>query len=189
MITNLSKKYRQSIVPQLTSEFGEKNLFAVPKIEKVIVSMGLNEAVQDKGVIEKASLILTKITGQKPQVTRARISIAAFKLRAGDPLGLKVTLRGERMYSFLEKLFKIVLPRLRDFQGVSLKGFDSQGNCNLGLPEQIVFPEINYEEIDKVHGLQITIVTSTADKEKAKRLLELLGMPFEKSQGVPTKEG
>lgn len=184
-MTSLRKKYQEEIAPQLMKELGKKNLLAVPKVEKVIISMGLGEAVQDKSVIGKASQTLMEITGQKPKIARARLSISGFKLREGYPIGLKVTLRGDRMYSFLEKLLRIVLPRVRDFRGVSLKGFDRQGNYNLGLPEQTVFPEVDFDRIDKVRGLQITIVTSTDEREGAERLLELLGMPFEK---VKSKE-
>jgi len=150
------------------------------RVEKVVVSIGLGEGAHDKNVIEAASRDLMAITGQKPVVCRARIAISGFKIRKGDPIGLKVTLRNKRMRDFLMKLFTIVLPRLRDFQGVSLKSFDGQGNYNLGIPEQIVFPEIDYSKIDKIRGLEITIVTNTRSNEKAKELLENLGMPFEK---------
>lgn len=148
------------------------------QIEKVIVSMGIGEATQDKAVVESASQDLMVITGQKPKICRARVSISEFKLRQGAPIGLMVTLRGKRMEAFLQKLFRIVLPRLRDFQGVSDKSFDGHGNYNLGLPEQIVFPEIDGSKIDKIRGLQIIIVTNTDSDKKAKKLLEELGMPF-----------
>lgn len=180
-MSSLKQKYQKEIAPRLAREFGLKNILAVPRVIKVVVSVGLGEAVQDKSVIEIVTRDLAVITGQKPKVTRARRSEAAFKLRAGDPIGLMVTLRGERTYGFLEKLFKIVLPRVRDFQGVALKGFDGQGNYSLGLKEQIVFPEIDYGKVTKIRGLEITIVTNTGDDEKAKGLLELMGMPFEKS--------
>jgi len=150
------------------------------RIEKVVVNIGLGEGAHDKNVIEAASRDLTVITGQKPAIRRARVAISGFKIRKGDPIGLKVTLRGKRMRDFLTKLFTIVLPRLRDFQGVSLKSFDGQGNYNLGIPEQIVFPEIDYSKIDKIRGLEITIVTNTRSDGKAKELLESIGMPFEK---------
>jgi large subunit ribosomal protein L5 len=157
------------------------------RVEKVVVNIGLGEAAHDKNVIEVASRDLMAITGQKPVICRARASISGFKIRKGDPVGLKVTLRGKRMRDFLTKLFTIVLPRLRDFQGVSLKSFDGRGNYSLGIPEQIVFPEIDYSKIDKIRGLEITIVTNTGSDDKAKELLELMGMPFEKIQNLKFK--
>lgn len=155
------------------------------KIEKVVVSMGLGETAKDKNLIEAASQDLATITGQRPKATRARMSIAEFKIRKGEKIGLMVTLRGRRMTDFLKKLFSIVLPRLRDFRGVSLNGFDGHGNYSLGMAEQIVFSEIDYSKIDKVRGLQITIVTNTGSNKEAKVLLEKLGMPFAKVQGKP----
>ncbi|MGB9911412.1 MAG: 50S ribosomal protein L5 [Microgenomates group bacterium] len=150
------------------------------RIEKVIVNMGVGEGAHDPKAIEMASNDLMAITGQKPVVCRAKASEAGFKIKKGDPIGLKVTLRGKRMEGFLKKLFHIVLPRLKDFQGVSLKGFDGRGNYSLGIPEQIVFPEIDYSKIDKIRGLGINIVTNTKNDEEAKKLLEEMGMPFEK---------
>ncbi len=179
-MNSLQKKYRQEIKPKLAKEFGLKNVLAAPLVEKVVVSMGLGEGAQDKGLVEKAAEDLKIITGQKPRVTKARMAIAGFKIRKGDSIGLMVTLRGKRMYDFLEKLVKIVLPRMRDFHGVSSSSFDGQGNYNLGLSEQIVFPEIDYAKINKVKGLQITIKTDTSNEMQAKRLLEEMGMPFEK---------
>ncbi|MBM3205456.1 50S ribosomal protein L5 [Candidatus Shapirobacteria bacterium] len=179
-MNSFEEKYRQEIRPKLAKEFGLVNLLAVPGLQKIVINIGLGEAIQDKNLIAKATEDLKVITGQKPKVTRSRQSIAGFKLRKGEPLGLMVTLRGKRMYHFLEKVIKIVLPRLRDFKGVSLTGFDGRGNYNLGLSEQIVFPEIDYAKIDKVRGLQITIVTNAGENQKAQRLLEELGMPFEK---------
>ncbi len=152
------------------------------RVEKVVVNIGIGEGAQNKSVIEAASKDLMAITGQKPVICRARVAISGFKIKKGDPIGLKVTLRGKRMNDFLKKLFAIVLPRLKDFQGVSLKSFDGQGNYSLGIPEQIVFPEIDYSKIDKTRGLEITIVTNTRSDEKAKELLESLGMPFEKGK-------
>jgi large subunit ribosomal protein L5 len=177
-MTFLEEKYKTEIRPKLAKEFSLGNLLAVPYVQKVVVNMGIGQAVGEKGLLEKAMDDLVVITGQKPRVNKARLAIAGFKIRKGDPIGLMVTLRGKRMYFFLEKLFRIVLPKLRDFKGVSSSGFDGQGNYNLGLTEQIVFPEIDYAKIDKTRGLQITLVTSTKDEKQAKRLLEDLGMPF-----------
>ena len=146
----------------------------------MVINLGIGEGATDKSVIEKASQDLAVITGQRPKIAKARVSVAGFKLREGDPIGLVVTLRGERMYNFLEKLFKIVLPRMRDFQGLSIKSFDGRGNYNLGILEYTVFPEIDYSKVEKVRGFQITVVTNAGDDQRAKRLLELLGMPFMK---------
>ena len=181
-INNLKEKYQKEVVPQLIKEFGFKNKLAVPKVEKVIVNMGIGEGARDKKVIVKPSEDLALITGQKPKIAKARISEAAFRLREGAPIGLVVSLRGQRMEAFLEKLFRVVLPRLRDFQGVPLKSFDGHGNYNLGITEMIVFPEVDYSKSDQSWGLQITIVTNTNKDEESKRLLELLGMPFEKEE-------
>ncbi|OGV89203.1 50S ribosomal protein L5 [Microgenomates group bacterium RBG_19FT_COMBO_39_10] len=179
---NLKEKYQKEIAPQLTKEFGLGNSLAAPKLKKIVVNIGLSEALDNKKALEAASEDLAMITGQRPKTTRARQSIAGFKLRKGQSIGLMVTLRGRRMYDFLEKLISVVLPRLRDFQGVSLKSFDGQGNYSLGIPEQIVFSEIDHSKVDKVRGLEMTIVTNARTNEKAKRLLELLGMPFEKGE-------
>lgn len=181
-MSDLKQKYQKEIAPILVKKLKLKNLLAVPRVTKVVVSMGVGEGAQDKSLIESATSELAVITGQKPKVTRARKAEAGFKLRAGDPIGLMVTLRGKRMYDFLEKLFKIVLPRVRDFRGVSLKSFDGQGNYNLGLREQFVFPEIDYGKVVKAKGLQITVITNAGDNERAKMLLELLGMPFQKPE-------
>lgn len=176
---NLKQHYQDQVVPALMSELGISNKLAVPRIIKVVLNIGLKEAVSDKGVLEKTSAWLGVITGQKPKITRAKVSIANFKVRAGDAVGLTVTLRGVRMYDFLTKLINIVLPRVRDFQGVPTKSFDKGGNYTLGLSEQIVFPEIDYSQIDKVRGLEITLVTNS-HAQIAQRLLELLGVPFQK---------
>lgn len=176
---NIKQIYQEQVIPTLMTEFGITNQLAVPKIHKVVVNIGLKEAVSDKGVLEKTSNWLGIITGQKPKVTRAKTSIANFKVRAGDAVGLTVTLRGTRMYDFLAKLLSIVLPRVRDFQGVSTTAFDKKGNYTLGISEQIVFSEIEYNQIDKVRGLEVTIVTQS-DAKIAKRMLELLGLPFAK---------
>ena len=178
----LKKKYQKEVVPQLMKEFKLKNEMAVPRVVKIVVSMGI---VADKGnqeAIEQAKKVLALITGQKPLVCCAKKSISGFSLRVGDPIGLKVTLRGERRDDFLDKLFNVVLPQVKDFRGLSLKGFDNGGNYTLGLKENIVFPEIEYDKIDRPRGLEITIVTNSGDSGKAKRLLELLGAPFQKEE-------
>lgn len=175
---NLQEKFQTEVRPKLQKEFNLKSPLAVPKVSKVVVSMGIKEGAKDQGVIEKVKTQLMEITGQAPRVCRAKKSIASFNLGKGSPIGLAVTLRKKRMYDFLERLFWLVLPRMRDFHGVSLAGFDGRGNYNLGIPEIIVFPEIDYAKIDKIRGLQVTIVTNTKDNKKAKRLLEELGMPF-----------
>lgn len=173
---NLKQKYQKEIAPKLAKEFGLDNVLAAPKLKKVVVNIGIGEEAQEPN---SAAKDLAVITGQRPKICRAKKSIADFKIQKGDPIGLMVTLRGKRMYDFLEKLFKIILPRLRDFHGLSLKGFDGQGNYTLGLREQTVFPEVDYGKIAKVRGLEITIVT-TGDDKRSQRLLEELGMPFEK---------
>lgn len=178
---NLRQHYQEKVVPQLMSEFGISNVMAAPKITKVVINISLKEAAHDKGVLEKASEQLGIIAGQKPKVARAKLSIANFKLRAGDPIGVVTTLRGPRMYDFMTRLFQIVLPRVRDFQGVSTTAFDPRGNYTLGMTDQIVFPEIDYGKIDKIRGLEITFVNSAGNPKTAKRLLELMGMPFKKS--------
>lgn len=164
----------------------DKNKFY--RIQKVVVNMGIGEGAKDKAVIEAASRDLMAISGQKPSPRRARMAIAGFKIRKGDPIGLAVTLRGKRMKDFLNKLLTIVLPKLRDFQGISLKSFDGHGNYNLGISEQIVFPEIDYAKVDKIRGLQITLVTNIGHDEEARKFLQDLGMPFEKAQGKPKEK-
>ncbi|MCJ7828055.1 50S ribosomal protein L5 [Patescibacteria group bacterium] len=178
----LKDYYRKNVLPQLVEKLELKNPWAAPRVKKVVLNIGLGEAVEEKGVVEKAADVLTVIAGQKPKVAQARRAISAFKLREGMPIGLMVTLRGERMYQFLDKLIRIVLPRLRDFQGVSPDSFDGRGNYNLGLREQLVFPEVDYEKIDKVRGLQVTIVTTAKDNESARLMLGLLGLPFSKKE-------
>lgn len=178
----LKKLYVDKIAPELKNELKLANIHQVPKLEKVVVNIGLGKAKDDKRMFEVASNTLLKVTGQKPLETYARMSIATFKLREGNKIGLKVTLRGERMYEFLDRLINIVLPRLRDFHGVSLKSFDRQGNYSLGLSEQSIFPELSFEETSVAHGLQVIIVTDSHDVEHNKQLLTKLGMPFEKPQ-------
>ena len=174
----MKEKYRQEVVPAMMDKFGYKNVMQVPKLEKVTVNVGLGEAVQNPKALDAAVEDLKVITGQKPVVTRAKKSIAAFKLRAGMQIGAKVTLRGERMYDFVDKVVNAVLPRVRDFRGVSPKSFDGRGNYTLGIKEQIIFPEIDYDKVDKVRGMNITIVTTAKTDEEARELLRLLGMPF-----------
>jgi len=178
---NLKQKYQNEIVPKLAKELGLGNLLAVPKVEKVVINTGMGESSRDKSFLEAMKEDLAKITGQRPKVCRAKKAISSFKLQAGDPIGLAVTLRGARMYDFLEKLFKIILPRRRDFQGVSAKSFDGRGNYSLGLSEQTIFPEVDYDKVNRVQGLEVTIVTNAQSDKVTKRLLEAMGMPFEKN--------
>lgn len=175
---NFRQYYQKEVVPKLAKELNLPNPLAVPRVIKVVLNIGLKEAASDKKVLENVSLQLASITGQKPKVTRAKRAIAAFKIRAQDPIGLAITLRKKRMYDFLEKLSKIVLPRIRDFRGLSRQSFDGRGNYTLGLIEQIVFPEIDFGKIDKMRGLEITITTNAKNDQEAEKLLEYLGMPF-----------
>ena len=173
----LKDKYQNEVVPALEQKFGYKNIMGVPKVHKVVVSMGVSDAVQDPKTLDSAANDMALISGQKPIITRAKKSIAAFKLRAGVPIGCKVTLRGARMYYFLDKLFNAALPRIRDFRGVSGDSFDGRGNYTLGLKEQLVFPEIEYDKVDKIRGMDITIVTSARTDEEGLELLRLMGLP------------
>jgi len=177
----LKEKYEKEIKPELLKQFNLKNSLSAPKLEKVIVTMGVGLAAQDEKEIERAQQDLELIVGQRAMRRKAKKAISSFKLRKGQEIGLKVTLRGEKMYSFLDKLFSIVLPRIRDFRGLPESSFDGQGNYSLGLTEQIIFPEIDYGKIDKIRGLGITIVTNTKDRSRAQALLKMAGMPFEKS--------
>jgi large subunit ribosomal protein L5 len=181
-MARMQDRYRSDVVQQLMTEFGYKNVMQVPKVEKIVVNIGLGEAVQNAKAIDAAVGDLSAITGQKPVVTRAKKSIAAFKLRAGMPIGAMVTLRGPRMYEFLDRLVSTALPRIRDFRGVSPNAFDGRGNYTLGLREQIVFPEIDYDKIDKTRGLELSIVTTAKTDQEGRRLLALLGMPFAKTE-------
>ena len=174
----LFDKYKNEVMGNLASKFNYKNVMQIPKIAKVVVNIGVGEAIQDPKVLDAACSDLTQITGQKPLVTRAKKSIAAFKLRQGMPIGAKVTLRGDRMYYFLDKLFNVALPRIRDFRGISTDGFDGRGNYTLGLKEQLIFPEISIDKIDKVRGMDITIVTSAQTDQEGIELLRAMGMPF-----------
>ena len=180
MAPRLQERYRQEVVPALVEEFGYKNVMQAPKVQKIVVNIGLGEAVANAKAIDAAVGDLQQITGQRPVVTRAKKSIAAFKLREGMPIGAMVTLRGPRMYEFLDRLVGITLPRIRDFRGVSPNSFDGRGNYTLGMREQLAFPEIDYDKIDKVRGMNITICTTAKTDDEAKALLEGFQMPFQK---------
>ncbi len=177
-MSRLKEKYYQEVVPQLQKEFGYKNPMQVPKMVKIVVNAGLGEAIQNAKILEGAVRDIAAITGQKPMVTRAKKSIAGFKLRAGMAIGCKVTLRNNRMYEFFDRLTNIALPRVRDFRGVSANAFDGRGNYSLGIREHLIFPEVNYDQIEKVIGLGIVIVTTAENDEVGRELLRLLGMPF-----------
>ncbi len=177
-MSRLRKIYQEEVRPALQQQFSYKNIMQVPRLEKVILNMGLGEAIQNIKILDTASEEMTLIAGQKPVITRAKKSIASFKLRENMPIGCRVTLRQERMYDFLDKLMHITLPRVRDFRGVSAKSFDGRGNYTLGIKEHIIFPEINYDKIDKIKGLNITLVTTARTDEEGRTLLRLLGMPF-----------
>ena len=177
-MTRLKEKYQKEVVPSLTKEFGYKNVMAVPKISKVVVNMGLGEAITNNKLIEQAEEQMMAITGQKAVVTRSRKSIANFKLRENQPIGVMATLRKDRMYEFLDRLLNTALPRVRDFKGVSMKSFDGRGNYRLGIMEQIIFPEVNYDRIEKIKGMNVTIVTTARSDEEGRALLRYFGMPF-----------
>ena len=179
-MNRLYEQYQKEVAPALFKSFEFKNVMQVPRIKKVVVNIGLGEAMADPKALDAAVSDLTQIAGQKPVTTRARKSIAAFKLREGVVIGTKVTLRGERMWAFLDRLMNIALPRVRDFRGVSPDAFDGRGNYTLGLRDQLVFPEIDYDKIDKLRGMEVTIVTSAETDDQARALLQLLGMPFKK---------
>jgi len=177
---NLFKTYREEIIPHLTKKFNYKNVMQVPRLEKIVINMGIGEAIENSKMLETAVEELTLISGQHPTITKAKKAISNFKLRAGMPIGCFVTLRGWRMYEFLERLITIAIPRVRDFRGLSDRSMDGRGNYNLGLKEQIVFPEIDYDKIEKIRGLNITIVTTARSDEEGKELLAQFGMPFVK---------
>ncbi len=179
-MARLKEKYLNEVAPALLQKFNYKNVMQVPKIEKVVINMGVGEAISNPKSMDSAVTDLTKIAGQKPIVTRAKKSIAAFKLREGMAIGTKVTLRGTRMYEFIDRLVNVALPRVRDFHGVSAKAFDGRGNYTLGIKEQLIFPEIEYDKIDKLRGLEVSIVTTARNDDEARLLLEMLGMPFRK---------
>lgn len=180
-MARLKQVYNQQIVPDLMQEFKYKNRMQVPKINKIVVNMGLGQAIQNVKIIDYAMSELRQITGQQPVTTRARKSIASFKLRKGMPIGCKVTLRGERMYEFLDRLLNVALPRVRDFRGVSPKAFDGRGNYSLGIKEQIIFPEINYDKVERIMGMNVTIDTTAGTDEEGRALLKKMGMPFRSS--------
>jgi large subunit ribosomal protein L5 len=180
MMNQLKKKYQDEVIPSLMKKFNYKSVMQVPAIDKIVINMGVGDAVQNSKALDNAVEELALISGQKPVITRAKKSIAGFRLREGMPIGAKVTLRGERMYDFLQKLIAVSLPRVRDFRGISKKAFDGRGNYTLGIKEQLIFPEINYDKVNKVRGMDIVIVTSSNTDEEARELLTQLGMPFQK---------
>jgi large subunit ribosomal protein L5 len=180
MMNRLKDRYQSEVVPALVKSLNFDNVMQVPKLEKIVLNIGLGEALDNPKVLEAAATDLTAITGQKPVITKARVSVANFKLREGRSIGSKVTLRGERMWAFMDRLVNVVLPRVRDFRGISRDAFDGRGNYTLGLREQLIFPEIEYDKIDKIRGLEITIVTTAKSDDHAAALLEMLGMPFRK---------
>ena len=180
-VPRLKERYQSDIVPAMREQFGYKNVMQVPKVTKVTLNMGIGEGIHDAKVLEEAALQLGQIAGQKAQLRRARKSVANFKLRTGMPVGLRVTLRGDRMYEMLDRLMSIALPRIRDFRGVAPSSFDGRGNFNLGIKEQIIFPEIDYDKIDKIRGLDISIATNAKTDDEGRALLKLMGMPFRES--------
>ena len=179
-MSRLKERYRKEVIPALMKLCGYKNIMEIPCLEKLVLNIGLGEAIQNAKALEAAEKDLVAISGQHPVITRSKKSIAAFKLRTGMPIGLKVTLRGERMYDFFDKLMNAVLPRMREFQGVPTGAFDGRGNYTLGLREQIIFPEVDYDKIDKVRGLEVSVITTAKTDEEGRHLLELLGMPLSK---------
>ncbi|TET17147.1 MAG: 50S ribosomal protein L5 [Dehalococcoidia bacterium] len=179
-MSRLKERYRKEVIPHLMELYGYKNIMQAPRLDKVVLNIGLGEAIREAKALEAAERDLIAISGQHPVITRAKKSIASFRLRSGMPIGLKVTLRGERMYDFFDKLVNAVLPRVREFQGLSRNSFDGWGNYTLGLKEQIIFPEVDYDKIDKVRGLEVSIITTARTDDEGRHLLEALGMPFSK---------
>ena len=180
-MSRLKEKYRNEVIPALTKEFGYKNVMAVPRVQKVVVNMGLGEATSNAKLVDVGADEVARITGQKPVTRRAKKSIAAFKVRKGMPIATMVTLRGEKMWEFLDRLMTIALPRVRDFKGVSPKGFDGRGNYTLGLRDQLLFPEIDYMKVDKARGMNVSVVTTAKTDQEARKLLQFIGMPFRQS--------
>ena len=178
MAARLKQRYQKDIAPAIAKEFGIKNPMAIPRLEKIVLNMGMGEAIANSKVLDTAVAELTSIAGQKPVITKAKKSIASFKLRQGTPIGVMVTLRGDRMYEFFDRLVSVALPRVRDFRGVSPKAFDGRGNYTIGIREQLIFPEIDFNKVDKLRGMNISIVTSARNDEQARALLKSLGMPF-----------
>ena len=181
-VPRLKERYRAEIHPELMREFGFKNTMQVPRVEKITVNIGLGEAKENSRAVETATADIATITGQKPVVTKAKKAIANFKIRENMPIGVAVTLRGDRMYEFLDRLLNVALPRIRDFHGVAAKAFDGRGNFSLGLKEQLIFPEIDYDKVDKIRGMQVNIITTARNDEEGRRLLEMMGMPFAKER-------
>ena len=177
-MSRLKERYEKEVAPALKKEFGYRNVMAIPKIEKIVVNMGLGEATQNAKIVDTGADEVARVTGQNPVVTRAKKSIAQFKVRKGMPIGAMVTLRGERMWEFLDRLIAVALPRVRDFRGVSPRGFDGRGNYTLGLKDQLLFPEIDYMKVDKARGMNISVVTTAKSDQESRKLLQLLGMPF-----------
>lgn len=177
-MARLKELYNKEMIPKLMKDFSYRNVMEVPKVEKIVINMGLGEAIQNVKILDSAVVEMAAIAGQKPVITKAKKSIASFKLRQGMPIGCVVTLRRDKMYEFLDRLVNVSLPRVRDFKGVSPKGFDGMGNYSLGVKEQLIFPEINYDKVDKIKGMNITIVTSARNDEEGRALLKLMGMPF-----------
>ena len=180
-MSRLKEKYQADVLPALKAEFGYENVMQVPRLEKIVINIGLGEAIQNPRALEAAQGDLAAITGQRPVITRARRSVSQFKVREGMAIGMMVTLRGKRMYDFLDKLVNVTLPRIRDFQGVPRNSFDGRGNYTLGMKEQIVFPEIEYDKVDKIRGLEVSVITTARTDEEGRKLLQLLGMPFQRA--------
>lgn len=181
MAPRLKERYREEVVSALVKEFGYENVMQAPRLEKIVLNVGLGEAIQNPKALDSTAEDVATISGQRPVITRAKKSIAAFKVRKGMPIGVTVTVRGDRMYELFDRMVNAALPRIRDFQGVSLYSFDGRGNYSLGIKEQLVFPEVDYDKIDRIRGFQVTVVTTARSDEEGKRLLELLGMPFARS--------
>lgn len=181
MTARLRETYRQDVVPALMKEFGYRNVMEVPRLEKIVVNIGMGEALQNPKALDSAASDVAAITGQKPIITRAKRSIANFKVRQGNRIGLMVTVRGDRMWELMDRMVNAALPRIRDFRGVPSKGFDGRGNYSMGVREQLIFPEIEYDKIDRIRGLQVTLVTSARNDEEGRRLLQLLGVPFSRN--------